>query len=200
MSKSWFLVCIALLAAACGWAHRPLFAAARPSGPAQALRIEDPEVSQVYYSRLEPAAPLTWFVFTGRPGQEVYLSLGVPVLERLRLFRPQLALLGPGLPNIELPFRPPPGAGGTVFTPTAEPRFFHEPVTGTDSWILLETTVRLPAAGTYYVVAFPADSPPAGDKLWVAIGTLERFGARELFRLGKIRRFVREFHELSRRQ
>jgi hypothetical protein len=201
LARRWLLLGALLLAAgASAWAHRPLFSEVAPSGYGQALEIREPEVSQVFYSRLDPASPRTWFVFTGGAGRETYLSLGVPVLERLRAFRPKLALLGPGLPPVELPFDLPAGVGGMVFEAAGEPRFFHEPVTGTDSWILLEATVRLPVSGRFYVVAFPDQSPPTGDKLWLSIGTRERFGLRELLGLGRIKRFVREFHEKSRAQ
>jgi hypothetical protein len=87
--------------------------------------------------------------------------------------------------------------GGRFISPEGEPLFFHEPVTGTDSWILIETTVRLPATGRYYVVAYPDDATPPGDKLWMAIGTKERFGLADLLNLGKIKRFVRSFHEVQ---
>jgi hypothetical protein len=179
------------------WAHRPIFSDTAPSRYALALEIEDPTVSQVYYSTLDPASPQTWLGFTGTAGQSVYLSLGVPAIDRLRRFRPRLVLLGPGLEPIELPFAIPPGVGGRIFSPEGEPRFFHEEFTGTDSWILIETTVRLPATGRFYVVAYPEESSPPGDKLWVAIGTKERFGLADLLSFGKIKRFVRSFHEVQ---
>jgi hypothetical protein len=199
--KSWTAVLLtaALLAASALplWAHRPIFSDIVPNRYALALEIADPTVSQVYYSTLDPASPQTWLGFSATAGQSIYLSLGVPAIGRLRRFRPRLVLIGPGLEPIELPFAVPPGAGGLMLDPEAEPRFFHEEFTGTDSWILIQTTVRLPASGHYYVVAYPEQASPPGDKLWMAIGTKERFGLGDLLSFGKIRRFVRRFHELQ---
>jgi hypothetical protein len=199
MNPPWLYLTAALIAASALplWAHRPIFSDTAPSRYTLALEIKDPTVSQVYYSSLDPASPQTWLGFSGAAGQSIYLSLGVPVIDRLRRFRPRLVLLGPGLEPIELPFELPPGVGGRFISPEGEPLFFHEPVTGTDSWILIETTVRLPATGRYYVVAYPDDATPPGDKLWMAIGTKERFGLADLLNLGKIKRFVRSFHEVQ---
>lgn len=45
------------------------------------------------------------------------------------------------------------------------------------------------------IVAFRDTPAGADDRLWLAIGTKERFGLGDLFRFGAIKRFVRAFHE-----
>jgi hypothetical protein len=134
----------------------------------------------------------------------VYLGTGVPVLERLSGFRPLSALVGPGLPPGEPGFELPPGLGVQVLAPGSSPREFHEEVTGTHSWIVMEETVTLPATGEYWFVTSPQDPAEAAarqwDKLWMAIGTKERFGLTDLLRLGSIKRFVRVFHEVRERR
>ena len=183
------------------FAHNLIISETAPSTYAGAITIGDPSVSRVYYSRFDPARPQTWFRFEAKAGDKVYLSVGVPKIERLSVFRPFSALVGPGLPAAELPFDSPPGLGAEVLAPAAAPREFHEGVTGTDSWIVMERTLAIPETGTYYFVAYPAsptESPDRlGDKLWMAIGTKERFGLKDLFRLGTIKRFVRDFHEVK---
>ncbi len=194
-------IALALLAAAPAllWAHKPLSASERPDAYSRALEIEEPQVSQVYYAELDAGRPQIWLAFQGRTGQAVELSLGLPVIERLRGFQPRLALVGPGLPPLSLPF-PLPQQTGRVFAPgTERPRFFHEPVTGTDSWILLEITATLPQSGRYYAVAYAQDRIPDRPKLWVSIGSQERFGLADLLRLGRWTRMVRGFHEVGPR-
>jgi len=163
----------------------------------RALWMEDIDVSQVAYAELTEADRALWLAFDAVAGTRLDLSLGVPVIDRLAGYRPSLTVLGPGLPPIELPLEAPPDVGGIVFdTAGTEPRFFHEPFTGTDSWILLEEAVDLPETGTYYVVAWPAGETV--DKLWVAIGVREQFGLRDVLSLPTIVRDVRAFHEVNR--
>ncbi len=182
------------------FAHNLITSETVPSTSAGAITIDDPSISRVYYSRLDLARPQTWFRFEAKKGDKVYLSVGVPKIERLRGFRPFSALVGPGLPPAELPFDSPPGLGAEVLAQAA-PREFHEGVTGTDSWIVMEQTVAIPEAGIYYFVAYPANPAESRDrlenKLWMAIGTKERFGLKDLCKLGTIKRFVRDFHEVK---
>jgi len=178
-------------------AHKPASIGGTFPTMDEALRMEDIDVSQVVYSPLSAADPQLWLTFEATAGTTLDLSLGLPVLDRLADYRPNLAVLGPGLPPIELPIELPPNVGGVVFESATrgEPRHFHEHVTGTESWILIEDAVNLPETGTYYVVAFPPGDQV--DKLWVAIGTREQFGLRDLLSFPSIIRDVRAFHEVS---
>jgi hypothetical protein len=192
---AWLLFGFALLGPR-AFAHNLITTETAPSTYGGAITIGDPSVSRVYYSQFDPARPQTWFRFEAKAGDRVYLSVGVPKIERLRGFRPFSALVGPGLPPPELPFDSPPGLGAQVLVPAADPREFHEGVTGTDSWIVMEQTVAIPETGTYYFVAYPEVASESQNKLWMAIGTKERFGLKDLLRLGTIKRFVRDFHEV----
>ncbi len=188
------VLCFALAAAA----HKPVSIGEIYPTFDRALWMEDIDVSQVAYSELTEVDHALWLAFDADAGTRLDLSLGVPVIDRLTGYRPSLAVVGPGLPTIELPFEAPPDAGAVVFeTAGAEPRFFHEPFTGTDSWILLEEAIDLPETGTYYVLAWPPDETVG--KLWVAIGLREQFGLRDVLSLPKVVRDVRAFHEANRR-
>ena len=162
----------------------------------RAVDIRRPSVSQVYYAALEVERPQAWFRFQGRRGQEILFMLGVPVVERLKEYRPSIALLGPALPPGELGFETPGGLGAAVYRGEGQPRLFHEHFTGTDSWIHLQVTRSLPDSGTYYLVAFTPQNPRPGDKLWMSMGYLERFSFRDLWAFGRWRRNIRAFHEL----
>ena len=162
----------------------------------QALPMKDIDVSQVVYSPLSEEHTQLWLTLAATAGTALDVSLGIPVLDRLTGYRPNLAVLGPGLPPVDLPIDLPAGVGGIAFASAArEPRFFHEHVTGTESWILIENAVTLPETGTYYVVAFPSGEQV--DKLWAAIGTREQFGVRDLLSFPAIIREVRSFHEVG---
>jgi hypothetical protein len=161
-----------------------------------ALELESIDVSQVAYATLERGTQL-WLTFRVDAPRTLRLSLGVPVIDRLSGFRPALFVLGATMAPIGLPFDVPQGFGGVEF-PTAgrpTPTPFHEPFTRTNSWILLEETVALPAAGQYYVVAHPAGE--TSGKLWVAVGDRERFGLFDILRFPVTARRVQAFHEID---
>jgi len=96
---------------------------------------------------LEVERPQAWLRFEGSQDQEIYLSVGVPLIDRLKSYRPAAALIGPGLERTgPLPgapgFEVPQGLGAKHYLPQGVPRFFHEPFTGTDSWIHIEVTLK----------------------------------------------------------
>lgn len=190
------IVCIVLLTTA-AQAHKPRFSDGTAVDPQHALVVQDPVMSQVYYHEVTQATPRLWLAFDLHKGQEVYLQLGMPVLDRLKTYRPAVALVGPGLPPIDLGFATPEKSGGVLWKTddVQQPQLFHEPFTGTNSWILKETRTKVPQAGRYYAVAFvPAGTP---GKLWLAIGTQEKFGAQDWGQMAEWTRKVRAFHEVA---
>ena len=176
------------------WGHRLITTDTEPVSPETAIVVRKPAVSQVYYSAVDPLRPETWFTFKGEAGDRLVLNLGVPHIERLKDFRPLVALIGPGLPEGDFPSSP--GNTGRIFEPDAYPAVFHEPVTGTDSWMLVSRETVLPETGLYYVAVFPNGPLPEEPKLWLAIGYLERFTFWDILSFFRIRRYVRNFHEL----
>jgi hypothetical protein len=178
-------------------AHRPIFTDHAASGPESAIPVADPAISQVVYREITETNPQVWLTFTVPEGFDLFVQIGVPVLPRLKDFRPALALVGPGLPKDQAPFPLPDGMGILVLSTkeVANPRFFHEHFTGTDSWILRSETVRLKTGGRYFLVAFSPERQ--AGKLWVAVGTRESFGPLDLLRFPEWRKKVRAFHEVS---
>jgi len=188
---------LALLGAAqAAQAHNLIRADSAPNTWHDPLPIERPDVSQVYYARLEERRRQVWFRFTGKAGDRIWFQVGVPLLDRLAGLVPWAAVVGPELPSADLGFELPPELGAVVFAPSGGPREFHEEFTGTSSWIWIEQEYVLPSSGTWYVVAFSDTPASEDDKLWLAIGTKERFGLGDILRLGSIKRFVRAFHEV----
>ena len=82
--------------------------------------------------------------------------LGIPLLKETESFRPMVAVLGPELEKVDLPFKIPDGFGAVVYeTINKKPiRKFHEPFTDTHSWILIEDIFQISNSGIHYVVIF----------------------------------------------
>jgi hypothetical protein len=178
-------------------AHRPLWDEGAGTEFSNPIKIDHVDVSQVVYREVTRQTPRLWLTFEAQEGEELYLQLGVPVLERLKSFRPVVALLGPAMTPLNLSFEIPAGLGGRIFEAEngQEPRIFHEPFTGTDSWVLIETRLKATAAGRYFIVAYS----PSGEtgKLWIAVGEREQFGFADLFRFPGWRSKTRAFHEVK---
>lgn len=178
-------------------AHQPTMSDGTAIGPDSAIELDDIQLSRVIYHEITEAAPSLWLTFEVDEPQSLFVSLGLPLLDRLENFRPAFAVLGPGLPDIELPIEVPEDLGGVLFATdeVMEPEVFHEPFSRTNSWILREEYVDLPEAGTYFIVAFV----PSGDtgKLWVAPGHREEFTLADIVKLSGVLGEVRAFHEVG---
>jgi hypothetical protein len=199
--RSWIIAAIlapVLLSSGVLLAHRPIAIGGTFDGPAAAVPLADPDISQVVYGDLATARPSLWIAVDAAAGRDLYVQLGVPALGRLRAFRPQMAILGPGLPALALPFEVPAGVGAilVVTSSVADGIFFHEPFTDTDSWVLGEATVHLSEPGTYYVVVW--SSSLVDGKAWVAVGQREAFGWSDILSLPQTIGAVRAFHEVGR--
>ena len=179
------------------FAHQPTMSDGTAIGPDSAIELDDIQLSRVIYHEITDDAPSLWLTFEVDKPQSLFVSLGLPILDRLEDFRPTFAVLGPGLPAIELPIEAPEGSGGVLFETdeVLEPEVFYEPFSGTSSWILREEHVDLPEAGTYFIVAFV----PSGEtgKLWVAPGDREEFGLGDIIKLSGVLDEVRAFHETA---
>jgi len=168
------------------WGHRLIAIDEKFPSREQAHVVEDESISQVAYVELTDEASEAWLRIDVSEPTSVFLSLGVPAIDRLSAYRPSVRVVGPGGETEQ-----------TLFVSNGEgvPRAFHEPFTNTDSWILVESWVSLPSAGTYHIVA--ASEPSAADKLWISVGRREVFGIADVFSLPEVIRDVREFHEVQ---
>ncbi len=176
------------------YAHKPVWSDKSAADSKNAIALIDPNISQVVYRNLPAGPNQIWSTSTASARFKLYVQIGVPVIERLKNFRPNLAIVGHGLPKSNLSFPIPDNYGASVIdTNSVEPRFFHEPFTGTDSWILESKTIELPQSGTFYVVAF--DPNQSGGKLWISVGKKEKFGLADILNMGQTIQLVRNFHE-----
>ena len=199
MNKPTFsLLLVSSLLGAPAWAHKPAFGPGYDS-PESAYEIEDNDVSIVVYQTLSCEEPELWLTFDAVAGEELWVQLGVPEVDRLEDYRPTLVVFAPGLPALEgLPFEAPDGLGGVVFD-SAEvdaPSEFYEPFTRTSSWVWFEEWVETPESGTGYVVAFEPDGWTG--KAWVAAGTVEDFSDVDFAEMGSWDEEVNDFHETGK--
>ncbi len=195
--------CIVMLAAAfalafapSALAHKPVVVNGGPTDASTAYEVADPDVSQVGYHHAMPGQPELWFTFQASAGQQLYLQLGVPEIERYEGLRSAMVLLGPGLPDVETPFAVPAGYGGIVYDMVdTEPIVFDEEFTGTVSWQFPAQEPIVDQAGTYYLVGYlPRDEE---GKFWIAVGVEEKFGLMDILTLPGVLFGVRAFHEVQ---
>jgi hypothetical protein len=179
------------------YAHRPVLTEDAATNPDTAIPLTEPHISQVVYREITEKTPQIWLTFEVPENFELYIQVGVPVIDRLEKFRPAMAVVGPGLPGEEVPFDIPESTGTRVFTTNevAKPRFFNEHFTGTQSWILRSETISLKKPGRYYLVAYSPDKKKG--KLWLSIGKQESFTAEDWKHFPTWRKLIREFHELK---
>ena len=190
------LVCVVAASAGTAWAHKPIVVNGGPTTAATAYQVTDVNVSQVAYHKATATQPELWLTFQAAANTRLYLQLGAPKLDSGVVVHPAMALLGPGLPAVDVPFDLPPGYGGYVFDTGGEtPVLFHEEFTGTDSWQFATQEPVVPADGKYYVVGYlPGE---AEGKFWLAIGTAEQFGLSDILSLPRVLFDVRAFHEVG---
>jgi MYXO-CTERM domain-containing protein len=181
-------------------AHKPSYGGTDLYGSVEdPYVVDDIDVSIVVYHQVTCRSEQLWLEVEALEDETpLYVQLGVPVIDRLTEYRPSLAVLAPGLPapTGELPFEVPQGFGALVFdtAEVAEPDSFYEPFSQTDSWVLHEDTIPVPA-GVSYVVAWHPEHRTG--KLWVASGTVEDFGPEDFAQFGDWMTQTKTFHEVA---
>jgi hypothetical protein len=184
---------LALLLASPARAHLPYFAETPHYRPETPFPLPDGRVSRVVYTEMPCESPQVWLEFSGKAGDEVLVTLGVPQLDLLREYRPAIAISGPGFPASAEPALQ--GRTGRVLPPLAAGvKPFYEMFSNTSSWILVEEMVTLPADGTFRVTAW--DPEPRTARLWIAVGKAEEFDMPAADLVAALER-VREFHAPS---
>ena len=188
---------VLLLLTACpAWAHQALGVGNLDTSIENPILVEDPDLSQVAYFEATQERPRIWLRFEATEGAPLLLQLGVPLIDRYAALRPALALFGPGMSPVEVPFTPPATEGGMVFeTQGTAPTVFDEPFTGTELWQWEAEHLTAPATGTYYLVGYlPRDD---AGKFMVILGVREAFSLDDILSLPRVVFSVRAFHEVG---
>ena len=178
-------------------AHRPSYSDGNHTAIDDAWLIEEIDVSIVLYHEVSCETQELWMEFDAQEGEELFVQLGVPAIDRLETYRPSIAVLAPGLPALaeSVPFDVPEGFGALVFhsQDVQEPDDFFEPFTQTSSWIWVEEKRTLPTAGKGYVVAWVPEEYTG--RLWVAVGEREDFSNVMATDFGNWMQKTQAFHE-----
>jgi hypothetical protein len=157
-------------------AHRPYFEEQDIVAGAP-WEIDDPTISTALYATLESASDVDYFAFEAQQGDSILLALTIPQIEGQEEFAPALVLLGPGLPEVDLPagISVPAGAGALVIEPPPGPApTFYEPFSRTSYWERQEQRVTMPVSGQFAVAVWHPDGK-VGRYTFV-IGDKERLG------------------------
>ncbi|MEC8194229.1 MAG: hypothetical protein VX127_15945 [Myxococcota bacterium] len=177
-------------------AHKPSYANGH-STPSEAFEVVDPEISIALYATMTCTEDALWMHMETGDLDEVWLELGVPVLDRLEAYRPSLAIVAEGYPDADVPFDLPPNMGAVVISTddVETPIDFFEPFTQTDSWILFRDWFDVPPNSEVYLVAYNPDEYTG--KLWVAVGLTEDFSDVDMSEFGEWVDKTQAFHEVG---
>jgi hypothetical protein len=173
-------------------AHQPYVVGDANASAEAAFPVADPDISIVVYAERTCDAPQVWLEAEVEEGFGLYVQLGLPVADALEGWRPSLAVVAPGLPEVDLGFALPEGMGAVVFPGAEAPTTFQEPFSGTTSWVMVEQTVELPEGGPVWVVAW--DPAGAAGRLWVATGVVEDFSDADWGRIMDLMPDIATFH------
>ena len=193
----YFVLALSFLYGALAHGHKPSFSNGQYKSVDSAWSIQNMATSIVLYHDVTCESDQLWMEFDSVGDEELFVQLGVPVIDRLAGYRPSVAIIADGLPQPDetLPFDLPEGMGGLVYhsDPMDTPDDFYEPFSQTESWILLETTQVIEQAGVGYVVAWVPGNTTG--KLWVAVGTVEDFSDVSSTEFGSWLDLTQRYHE-----
>jgi len=156
--------------------------------------VEDHQISWAAYNQLDSAGDVDYYHFQAEQGEKIYFSLVIPQIERYQDFRPDVALIGPGLESNYAGYDP--NYITSIFKLKADeniiivrddqanPEIFFEPFTMTSYWRRQQFSIPAPAAGTYYLAVFSAEQQQG--KYTLAIGRREVWTFSDLIRMPKI--------------
>jgi len=174
-------------------AHIPLDTSA-PASKEEPIFVEDHQISWAAYNQLEKAGDVDYYQFKVEQGEVIYFSMVIPVIDRFKDFKPDLALIGPALENNYAGFDP--DYINSILKLDSDeniiivrdyqenPEIFFEPFTRTSYWRRQRFSTAAPAAGTYYLAVFSAEQEQG--KYTLAIGRREVWGLKDLIRMPKI--------------
>lgn len=177
-----------------------------PATRADPIMIEDHKISWAAYNILKRPGDVHYYRFEAEAGEEIYASMMVPHLERLKDYSPEYALIGPGLEDNIAGFSPEEIRAkldiqdneGVSIVRYQEPEgeeaeTFFEHFTRTEYWRRQKSTISAPEDGTYFLVVFSRAEETG--KYVLAVGREEKWGVGDIVRLPKIWWDVRMFME-----
>jgi hypothetical protein len=158
-------------------AHRPLW------GEGDTVEIPNLTTSFAIYRDIETAEQIDYYTLEATAGDDLYAGISIPAIRGLESYLVSVALVGPGLPEVDheaLPAEHPQGLGALIF-PSKTGEDFFEPFTQTRYWGRQRIEMKLPESGRYFLLIWN----PAGETGKYVLDV----GRDEIFSLGDILRF-----------
>jgi len=144
---------------------------------ADATVIEEPTKSWVIYTEYAGPEAVDYYRLSMRQGEDIVLMLGVPAEDGERGFAPDIALMGPGLGEDDVPADVQRPEGGAVVREGEVPAgLAYEPFTPGVLYEVAEIVVPAPEDGDYYVAVFDQDG---AGQYSLAVGRRETFTVAE---------------------
>ena len=143
--------------------------------------VPDARVSYAYFGNVYPAGDIDYFSFEAAAGQSVLLSLSIPAIAGIEVYKPAMAVIGPGIAPgqaLDLPAELDiaDGMAAQMIALGDAPSYFYEPFGGRYYWNYADTFFAAPEGGAYTVALWhPQDE--IGRYSFV-IGSLEVFGGQ----------------------
>lgn len=166
------------------YAHRP------EEGNEEGLTIiPDISTSYAYYRELYNPGEVHIYQFEGKAGEFFHVGVNIPKLDGLEDFGVALALLGPGLPNVDRNTLPLENAQISkneqevrqgLIAESKKTGDFYEPFTQTEYWGRQQIELDLPESGTYTLLVW--NERNRTGKYVLDTGFEEVFGMGDLFR------------------
>ena len=179
-------------------AHQPFFEDKEFTAE-NPMYIKDPTISTAVYATLETPNNIDYYTFNGSKGELVLLSITIPQLAGQENFAPTTALMGPDLPNADLPNKviKPQNSGALILRPPVNDTTFFEPFSRKSYWTRQEQNLTLPANGSYKVAVWD-DKGQIGHYVFV-IGYKEVLGGDPDFQ-SKMKNYWKPLTSLSQVQ
>jgi hypothetical protein len=149
------LLIMLIVLVAPGAAHQPFFEDKEFTAD-NSMLIKDSTISIAVYATLGTPKDVDYYKFNGSKNESVFLSITIPQLAGQENFTPTMALIGPELPNIDLPKQviKPQNSGAFILQPPKNATTFLEPFSRTSYWTRQEQNVTLPANSSYEVAVW----------------------------------------------
>ena len=183
------------------YAHKPIDTS-KPATRNDPIVIENHQISWVAYNKLTNIDDVDYYKLDSvKEGEEIYVSMLVPKIERLKDFDPIIAVIGPGLTNDLNNFSEEEikeildiydNEGVVLKLNDKNNKTFFEPFTQTSYWERQELRIVAPESGDYYVAVFDEE---IADKYVLSIGETEEWGIKDIIKMPLIWWNVRMFAE-----
>ena len=159
-------------------AHTPLEPPFDNESLATAYGVPDPTKSWAIYAELHEGGEAQYYRLDMEQGERLRLMLFIPISEKER-FKPNLVVMGPGIPSQDAPpefVEVASGVGVTVLEGQLSAEPSYEPFTPSAYYYLADLDLDLSVGGTYHVAVYEAHQ---GGRYGLAVGYREEFGLDE---------------------